>query len=128
MKRFVFSLIFALCLCSCELIEKQYYVVLSVDTDNKDLFFIENPFNSSDNHFEITTNKTFYLNYFLLPLTDKKIDIQSINSSNPDIIAIEDIDETSKIIKAVAVAPGEARIAIKTKKYGSSTTLKIKVL
>jgi len=127
MKRFLFSLIFAFCLCSCNLIDKQYYITLSVDTDNKNMLFIQNAFDSGKNHFETSVNTTFYLNYFLLPLSDNKIDIQDVYSSNPDIIAIKSIDETSKTIEAITLKTGEAKITIKTKKYGSSTSLYIQV-
>ncbi len=127
MKRFLFIFLFIFCICSCNLTDKQYYIALSVNTENKDIVLIQDPFDSSKNHYETTANTTFYLDYFLLPLSDNKIDIQYVDSSNSDIIAIKSINESSKNIEAIALTAGEANITIKTKKHGSSTTLRIQV-
>lgn len=120
MKRFLFVLLFALFLCSCDLIEKQYYVALSVDTSTDDVSF-------NNSYISIKDDTTFYLNYFLLPESNKTISVESVISSNPDVIKIISVDKTNKTIEALAQSPGDAKITINTSDYGSSTTLKINV-
>ncbi|MBR1638999.1 MAG: hypothetical protein IJ688_06400 [Treponema sp.] len=112
----------------CEFQKENYYVILNVDSEKTQNYVLhENKWNSSLNYIEVKLDDEIYLNYFLIPDHNAYVDVISYSSTNPDIITVTGIDTDTKTLVAKAKSVGEAKISLDTKKYGSSTTLKIEV-
>lgn len=135
-KRYLFVICFILTiLTGCNLNnEKEHYLALSVDYKTKYTLH-QYPWNSSLNYIEIKLDKNtpeVYLSYFLIPSCNSDIEVLSVESSNPEVISDEKddikIDTNSRLIKMIAKSTGEAIVTINSKKYGSATTIKIKIV
>lgn len=122
MKKLLFSFVIfcILLLFSCSLNNQQHYVILRVCEDDKITF--------SNSMLYTTTDTVFSCEYFLVPDTDKIIDIDSIEIDNPDVLELISVDSSKQIINVRAVNIGVAKIRIKTNSFHSSTSLPINVL
>ena len=129
MKRFAVILLSVLLFAGCKTSTPDaYFVTLKVDSvKTKSYFLHEFPYEKYRNYIEIKQNDDVYLTYSLIPESNKSIEVLSVESKNPDVIEIVNIDTDNQEIKPFAKASGETKITIKTKDFGSSTTLKIYV-
>ena len=126
MKRLFIFLPLLILLAGCSFFNKEYNVAIQIDeNDNTEFVLIGR--NSSKNYFQNIAGTEITGRYFLLQDTDKYIDVESITSSNTNVIEITDIDYDNYTFTAVSKMTGEAKIIVKTKDYGSSTSLVIRV-
>lgn len=74
-----------------------------------------------------SVNNEIVCDYFLIPDTDKNIDVTTVSSDNENVIKITSIDFENKKIHALALSQGCAKITIETQSFFSSTTSSIYV-
>ena len=124
MKRLYFFLFLVLPLIfSCKTLNKDYYVIISVE-ESPDITF----YSATPQHFETTQNIEFNCKYSLVP-SDYSIDIGDVeaHSTDPDVIEILKIDSNNHTITAKTKNKGTAKITVVTQNYHSCTTLYIQV-
>ena len=124
MKRlFLLSIFFTFLLFSCKQFTQDYFVAISVDSD-ENVKFIDSS-QTLDTHHETTVGATIHCSYRLIPDTDKTINVESYFSTNEAVIEILEHDAGAKTITAIAKSKGTGKITITTKDFYSSTTLPI---
>jgi hypothetical protein len=74
-----------------------------------------------------SVNNEIVCDYFLIPATNKNIDVINVCSTNENIIKITSIDYENKKIYALALSQGVANITLETRSFFSSTSLSIYV-
>lgn len=117
--RRLFSVLIFLLFFSCSLPTQKYYVCLRVClNDNVKLY---------NGNINTSVNNEIVCDYFLIPATNKNIDVTNISSTNENIIKITSIDYENKKIYALALSQGVAKITLETRSFFSSTTLSIYV-
>jgi len=117
--RRLFFLLFFLLFFSCSLSTQKYYVCLRVCLNDNVIIY--------NNYLQTSVNKEIVCDYFLLPATNKNIDVTKVSSTNENIIKITSIDYENKKIYALALSQGVAKITLETRSFFSSTTLSIYV-
>jgi hypothetical protein len=104
---------------SCSLLSQKYYVCLRVCL-NDDVKLINGSISAN-------AGSEIICDYFLIPDTDKTVDVTTVSSDNENVIKITSIDFENKKIHALALSQGCAKITIETQSFYSSTTLSIYV-
>lgn len=96
---------------------------MSVDTDDVTKYVSL----SSNSYIQTKTNTVITISLSLLPESDDFIEVTQIYSTDPDVLLVESVDMNKRKIKAKTITPGRAKISVKTKSHGSTTTLPIMV-
>ncbi len=112
-------------LCSCDS-NQDYYIAMRI-YENENFNIVNHPRHPELDYIILKQNHIFDGEYFLLPDTQKEIDVISITSDNDDIIEIRSVDFKNKKFSLYTKSKGIAKITIKTKSFSSSTTLPIHV-
>lgn len=122
MKKLLLLFIPIILFSACNYNAKHYGVALSINESNSVIFHSGL---GTNNYFETSVNSEITGKYFLVPDKDDKIEIEYLKSTDDSIIEITEVNKSNYSFKAIAKSAGNAKITVKTKSYGSSTSLVI---
>ena len=115
MKKLIFVLLIALSFSSCAM-NKEHYIVVQLQQNGYLL-------SSSNNTYVVANaNKELICHYFLLPLSDEKIEVTSIQY---DDSILELVSKEDGYITFSPLHTGYTKIRINTKRHSSATSLDI---
>lgn len=117
-KLFILS-IFCLFLISCSHFKQEHYICLRVCQDSNTVL--------SNSTLYTKQNVKIECEYFLVPKTNKYIEVVSVTSSDEDVLQVSYVDYKNNKVYILAKNPGVAKINIQTSSFYSSTSLPIHV-